>query len=239
MAKPRRGWLPEAHEPLQRLAENLWWVRAPVPGISIRRSMTLVRLADGRLLIWNAVALDEPSMRSIEEWGTPAFLIVPSALHRLDAGPYKSRYPGLRVFAPVGARSAVGAVLPLDGVLDEFPPDPHVSFRPLAGIDDKEGAMLVRSSDGTTVVLNDALFNMPTPSDFLGRIVVKTLGSAPGPRVSRLVKLLWCRDKSAFRQSFAELRDIPDLARLIVAHDSVAHGPDARLALQSAVSQLS
>src|SRR5882724_90295 len=100
MAKPRRDWQALPHEPLQQLAENLRWVRAPIPGVSIKRTMTVARLSDGRLVIWSAIALDEPSMQELEAWGTPAFLIVPSALHRLDALAFKARYPALRVFGP-------------------------------------------------------------------------------------------------------------------------------------------
>lgn len=98
--------------------------------------------------------------------------------------------------------------------------------------------MLVRSTDGTTVVLNDAVFNMPMPRDFPTNLLVKALGSAPGPRVSRLVKLLWCTDRNAFRESLQQLGQLPNLCRLIVAHDSVAEGSAARAALEAAVQQL-
>ena len=108
----------------------------------------------------------------------------------------------------------------------------------MAGIQDKEGVMLVRSDDGTTVVLNDLLFNMAAPRDFPINLIVKVLGSAPGPRVSRLVKLGWCRDRALLREAFQRLADIPDLQRVVVAHDTVLHGPDARAALQAAVQQL-
>ena len=238
MAKPRATWQVMPHEPLQKPCENLWWVKAPIPGVSIERTMTLARLGDGRIVVWSAIALDEASMTSIEAWGTPAFLIVPSALHRLDAAPYKARYPDLRVFGPKGAQKAIAEVVPLDGSLEDFPSDPQLSFRAIAGIKDKEGAMLVRSSDGTTVVLNDLLFNMPMPTDFSTRLIVKMLGSAPGPRVSRAVKLLWCTDKPALRASFEELAKIRDLVRVIVAHDTPIQGPAARAALQAAAQQL-
>lgn len=238
MPKPRASWQPAAHEPIQKLSENLWWVRGPIPGVSIRRCMTIARLADGRLLIWSAMPLDEPSMQELERWGTPAFLVVPSALHRLDAAAFKARYSELAVYCPGGARKAASEVVPVDGLLEEFPSDAHVSFRPLQGIKEKEGAMLVRSQDGTTVVLNDALFNMPMPRDFPASLIVKMLGSAPGPRISRVVKLLWMSDKAAFRESLRQLSEISDLTRVIVAHDSPISGPAAREALKSAVEQL-
>ena len=238
MAKPRTDWRPLPHDPIQKLAENLWWVRAPVPGISINRTMTLVRLADGRLLIFNAVALDEATMKEIEDFGTPAFLIVPGAGHRLDGPAFKKRYPALKVFTPVGARQAVEQVLPVDGVLDDFPGDPAVSFQAVAGIKNKEGAMLVRTSDGTTVVVSDIVFNMELPKDFFGRQIVKMLGSAPGPRVSRIVKMFYCDDKAAFRAELEKLSQVPNLVRFIVGHDSVAQGPAARAALEAAASQV-
>lgn len=238
MAGPRTTWQVAPHEPLQKLTENLWWVRGPVPGISLKRCMTLVRLADGRLLIWSPIALAEPSMRELEAWGTPAFLIAPSALHRLDLAPYKARYPELRVLCPAGARQAVSRVVPVEGLLQDFPTDPHVSFRPLHGIGDREGAMLVQSEDGVSVVLNDALFNMPLPTDFPARQIVQLLGSAPGPRVSRLVKLVWCRDRVAFKESLRELSELQSLQRVIVAHDTWLSGPAARQALAAAVEQL-
>lgn len=239
MAKPRTEWQPLPHEPIQRLAENLWWVRAPVPGISMNRTMTIARLGDGRLVIYNGVALDEASMREIEAWGTPAFLVAPGAGHRLDAPAFKHRYPGLKVLAPGGARKAIEQVVPVDGLLQDFPSDPQVSFRSVPGIKDKEGAMLVRSNDGTSVVVNDIVFNMDLPKDMFSRLIVKALGSAPGPRVSLIVKLFYCDDKRAFAAALRELSFIPDLTRLIVGHDSVASGPDARNALESCAQQVS
>lgn len=238
MAKPRATWQVLPHEPIQKLAENLWWVRAPVPGFTLRRTMTVVRLADARLLVFNAVALDEPSMKQLEAWGNPAFLIVPGAGHRLDAAAFKKRYPALQVFGPGGARKAIEQVVPLDGLLRDFPNLPDVQFQAVAGIKDKEGAMLVRSSDGVTVVLNDILFNMAVPPGLFGKLV-ELIGSAPGPRVSRIVKSFYCDDRAAFRETLRRLSELPELVRLIVAHDTVSHGAEARAALISAVDQLS
>ena len=238
MAKPRTEWTPHPHDPIEMLAENLWWVRAPVPGLSLNRTMTLVRLDDGRIVIFNAVALEQAAMKAIEGWGTPAFLIVPGAGHRLDGAAFKKRYPNLKIYTPAGARKAIEQVVAVDGVLSEFPRDPMLSLQPVAGIKDKEGVMLVKSVDGTSVVVNDIIFNMELPKDFMGRTIIKMLGSAPGVRVSRIVKMFYCDDKAAFRAELERLSKIPDLVRLIVGHDSVAHGPAARAGLESAAQQM-
>ena len=98
--------------------------------------------------------------------------------------------------------------------------------------------MLVRSSDGTSVVLNDVMFNMDRKKDPLGFFFTTLLGSAPGPRVSRLAKLVYIKDKPALRADFERLAAIPDLVRVIVAHEKVASGADAKVALQKAATYL-
>lgn len=52
--------------------------------------------------------------------------------------------------------------------------------------------MVARSTDGLTLVLNDAVFNTDRERDLLG--------SAPGPRVSGLAKLALIKDKKALRR---------------------------------------
>jgi hypothetical protein len=177
-------------------------------------------------------------MRALEAWGTPAFLIVPSGIHRLDAARYKARYPALRVFAPSGSRKKVEAVVAVDDVYENFPNDANVRLQMLPGVADAEGAMIVESSDGTTVVLNDAVFNMDKKRDLLGYLFTTALGSAPGPRVSRLAKLALIKDKPALRAELLRLAELPRLTRLIVAHEKVASGPDAKAALLKATEYL-
>jgi len=238
MAKPTGDWKVLPHGPIERLAENLWWVQGSLPGMSLKRVMVIVRLADARLVIHNGIALDEPAMREIEAWGTPAFLIVPSGIHRLDAPAYKQRYPALRVFAPKGARAKVEQVLPVDATYEDFPADDSVRIETLHGVADAEAAMVVRSKDGLTLVLNDAVFNMDRKRDPLGFLFTTLLGSAPGPRVSRLAKLALIKDKQALRRDLERYAETPELERLVVAHEKVARGAAAREALRKAATYL-
>src|SRR5687767_11721160 len=232
MAKANDDWKVLTHGPIHKLADNLWWVQGSLPNMSLKRVMTIVRLKDGGLVIHNGIALQEAAMREIEAWGEPRFLIVPNGGHRLDAPAYKKRYPKLQVFAPRGARERVAEVVPVDGSYEQFPADESVRFEMLHGVKDSEGAMLVRSGDGVTVVLNDAVFNMDRKRDPLGFFFTTLLGSAPGPRVSRLAKLVFIQDKKALRGDLERLADTPGLERLVVAHEKVASGPDARAALR-------
>ncbi len=238
MAKAWSEWKVLAHEPIVTFSDNLLWVRGALPGMSLKRVMVVVRLAEGQLLIHNGIALDEASMAEIERFGKPAFLVVPSGIHRLDAPAYKKRYPALRVFTPRGSREKVEQVMPVDGCYEDFPASDVARFERLNGVNDAEGALVVRSADGVSVVLNDCLFNMDTKRDVLGWLFTTAFGSAPGPRVSRLAKLAIIKDKKALRADFERLAELPELTRLIVAHEKVASGSDARTALLEAATYL-
>lgn len=238
MAKADSDWKVLPHGSIEKLAENLWWVQGSIPGMSLKRVMVIVRLQDGHLLIHNAIALEETAMQAIEAFGKPAYLVVPSGYHRLDAPAYKRRYPEVRVLAPKGSRARVEERVPVDLNYEDFPNDQSVRFEALHGVADTEGVMLVRSADGITVVLNDAVFNMDRKRDLLGFFFTTLLGSAPGPRVSRLAKLTLIKDKRALRSNLERLAATPELVRLIVAHEKVANGPSASEALSAAAGYL-
>ncbi len=238
MPKAYAEWTVLPHEPMLKLSDNLLWLRGSLPGMSLRRVMLAVRLSEGRLLIYNGIAVDDDARAQLEAFGEPAYLIVPNGGHRLDAPAYKRRYPALRVFAPSGGRSRVEQVVPVDGRYEDFPQDDTVRFETLRGVNESEGVMIVRSSDGTSVVLNDLMFNMDRKRDLLGYLFTTVLGSAPGPRVSRLAKLIYVKDRPALRADFERLADLPELTRVIVAHDKVASGADARAALLKAATYL-
>ncbi|HEX8435580.1 hypothetical protein [Archangium sp.] len=232
------AWQVLPHGPIEQLSENLWRVEGSLKGMSLKRVMTVARSGDGSLVIHSAIALAEEEQRKLEALGTPSLLLVPNRGHRLDAPAYKKRYPALRVFAPRGGRKGVEEAVPVDGTYEDFPDNDTVRLETLEGVAEEEGVMLVRSSDGTTVVLNDVVFNMDRKKDPLGWFFTTVLGSAPGPRVSRLVKLLYVKDRKALRAELERLAAIPDLVRLIVSHEKVASGGEAASALRRAATYL-
>ncbi len=240
MAKPKANltWHVARHTPLEQLAENLWWARGSIPGLPFQRTMVVARMTSGELVIHNAIALDPTGQAKLEALGTPAHLVVPNGWHRLDAPAYKARYPQLKVYAPRGSRQKVEDVLAVDATYEEFPGDSAVRLLLIPGLGDLEGSMLVTSTDGITVCLTDCVFNMPRPPTLLGKMFTTVLGSAPGPRVSRLIKLLMLKDKRAFRGELERLAALPSLVRVIVAHDSCASGPEAAATLRQAASQV-
>lgn len=217
MAKALSSWKVFPHPPLVQLEDNLWRVEQRLPNAPIWRVMAVAQMKNGDLVLHNGIALEEAAMKTLEDAGKPAYLLVPNGYHRLDARIFKDRYPAIRVFAPRGARSKVEEVVPVEGTYEQFPGDDTVRLETLAGTGEQEGVLIVRSSGSTTLVFNDAIFNMQHQPGVKG-LLLRLLKSSGGPSISRLSRLLMIKDASAFREHLLRLADLPDLKRILVAH---------------------
>jgi hypothetical protein len=200
--------------------------------------MSVARLSDGRLVVHGAIALDERSMQAIEEWGSPAYLLVPHMRHGRDAKLFKKRYPEICVLATRGAFDSVKDAMSVDGTYEDFPEDDSVQLRMLRGCGGKEGAMIVRSRDGVSVVLNEIVFNLPRPDGFAERMALRLLGFGPGPRVTSAARAELVDDPEALRADLEHLATLPGLVRLVVSHHVMALGSAAPLCLQLAAQSL-
>jgi hypothetical protein len=218
MAKANETWTVLPHDPIEKLGASLWRVQGDLPGMPMKRVMTIVKRADGTLVIHNAMALEEGAMKEIDAWGEVAFLLVPNGWHRLDAKVFAARYPRAKVLCPRGSRKKVAEVVEPAGSYDDFPADDVVSLETLDGTAAMEGVMTVKSEGDTTLVLNDAVFNMPHLSGVQGWVLKHITQSSGGPRVSRVAKLFMVKDKAGFAAHLERLAATPDLKRVIVAH---------------------
>lgn len=238
MATDPTTWTVLPHGPLEQLSDNLWHVSGNLSFGTLKRAMTIAKRSDGGLVVHSAIAMNDHEMKEIEKLGDLAYLVVPNDFHRLDAPRYKTRYPGIRVYAPRGGRKKIEDVVAVDGTYEDFPADAAVMLLPLAGTGDAEGVMRVESADGVTLVLNDAVFNLDAKKDFLGWLFTTITGSAPGPRVSRLAKAALVKDRAAFKADLLRLADTPKLERVIVSHEKIARGKDAADVLRKAATFL-
>lgn len=230
MAKANATWTVLAHGPLEKLDDGLWRIEGSLPGMALKRVMTIARLADGALVIHNAIALDDAGMRALDALGKVAFIVVPNGYHRLDAPSFAKRYPDARVLAPRGARAKVEEVVTVNGDYGDLPADQHVRLEHLDGVRDGEGVMRVESDDGVTLVFNDLVFNMPHMPGFSG-FVMRVLGSSGGPRVTRIARMLLIKEKAAVRAHLERLAATPRLKRIVVSHHQViVDAPSATLA---------
>lgn len=200
MATCYTTWTVLKHKPIERLAPNLWRVEGVMDG-GTRRIMSMVRLMDGRVLLHNAIALDEGEMAGIDAWGEVAGILVPNAFHRMDARIMQARYPNAKVYCPANAVKAVTKATPVHGSYLDVPGDATVKVRHLAGVKENEGVVEVQGGEGLTLVFNDLLMNMPKVSYPMEAFI----GPSGRTAIPRFARWFWVKDKAALRADLSAL----------------------------------
>ncbi len=222
MPKPFSHWTVLPHGELTPIDDKILTVtgRLKMPLGSFERRMTIVRLVDGRLVVYSAIALREAEMKRIEDFGVPSYLIVPGERHRMDVRIWKRRYPAMKVIVPPGARDKVTALAAVDATSVDFG-DPSVRFVTVPGTRESEGALEVEGPLGTTLILNELIFNLPK-SPGIGGWFMKALGmTGDPPRIPSSSRILDVDDREALRAQLERWAHLPGLRRVIVSHGRV------------------
>jgi hypothetical protein len=238
MPRNLEEWTVLPHDPPRQVTDDIRTVVGEIemPLMTLPRRMTVVRLRGGRLVIFSAIALDEAEMRRLEEFGAPAFLIVPSDHHRMDAKIWKDRYPALRVIAPPGAREAVEKAVPVDATEADFG-DPSVRLVTVPGTDEREAALEIRRPGGLTLVINDVIGNIRDAHGFGGWLLRRMGFAGDEPHLPAPVRLNMVEDKLALRGQFLAWANDPALRRILVSHGETIE-KDPQTALRTVASAL-
>jgi hypothetical protein len=218
MPKPFDKWTVLPHQPIEIIDNDILGVEGPLG--KFPRRMTIVRLNGQRLIIHSGIALDEAGMARVERFGKPSFYIVPSALHRMDVKPWKQRYPDIKIVCPPGARSKVEELVKVDTVAPDFG-DPAVHYTVVDGTAQREGALIVKGSQGTTLVLNDLIFNVRKQPGVIGLLFHVVGVTGPEAKMPKLVMRKLVHDKSALRIQLERWANLGDLQRIILSHGAI------------------
>jgi hypothetical protein len=237
MPKVLKEWTVLPHGKLSKLDDNLLTVvgELHMPIGDFPRRMTVVRLSDARLVIYSAIALDEAEMAALEAWGTPAFLVVPGRIHRMDAKIWKDRYPKLFVVAPAGSRKKVEEVVRVDETEVDFG-DPKVRFVTVPGTEGHEAALLVQTSSGSTLIVNDLIWNVDDLPGFGGWLMRVVGFTGDTPRIPSVVDLKLIKDRPALRAQLESWARLQELNRIIVSHGQIVTNEPQKVLHQLAES---
>lgn len=220
------------HELPRQITANLWQVRGSLP-FPLPRNMTIYRLADGSLLLYSVVAMDDAGMAALEALGRPAVMVVPHPFHVMDAGFYKRRYPGLKVVAPEGARAQLAGVgVTADATPEEALPPLAITPRLVPGFRFAESVLELDTEGGKALVVTDLLVSGAGKG-----LMMKLLGPPGGTGVARIVRFRQVTDKAAVRAFLRELADIKDLRLVLLSHGRPITG-DCQATLKQAADRL-
>ena len=232
MAKPRRPWTVTPHGPVEQLDDNLWSVESAVPRVPLSRRMCIARMADGKLVFFHAVPLDDAALEEVRGLGQPAYLVVGHSNHAVDAHPFAARL-GLKVYGPKESEQGLRKRLDDVAPLESFPQDAVVQVESMPGTRHGDALMRVTSGGGERINLcfTDAFMNVAD-----GVFLMRLVGFTGGPKCPPAFKLLFVNDKQALRARMERLAAEPRLARLVPCHGAVVDRDAGRLLGQIAAT---
>ncbi len=222
MTAPFKTWTVLPHGPVQPVNEKIRTVVGDIhmPIGDFPRRMTVVRLADGRLVIYSALSLGEAEMAALESFGAPAFQIVPSERHRLDAPSLKARYPALTVIAPEGSRAKVQEAVPVDTSACDFG-DPAVRLLDVPGTQRRENALEVEAEDGLTLIVNEIIADVHGVGGLRGWLLGLMGFTGDEAQVPIGPRLQFKQGRGELADQFRRWANRPDLKRIIVSHGDI------------------
>lgn len=212
--------------PLRALAPDLWVAerRQRFYGLEVGTRMTVIRLADGSLLLHSPVSLDAGLRAELDAIGRVRFVVAPNRVHHLYAGRVADAYPEARLWVGPGVErkrpdlvhvAVLGDVAPAEwrGQVDQV----FFAGRPY----ENEVVFFHRAS--RTLILCDLAFNFgprtATPTRWLMRLIRSYGRFGPSMLDPWLI-----RDRAAARESLQRILAW-DFDRVIVAHgDVLEHG---------------
>lgn len=229
MPKSPRPWIVTRHDPIQKLDDNLWAVQGDVPGLAVKRRMFIIKRSDGTLMFSGAaVPLDEAAFAEVRNWGRPSILLVPHHQHMIDARAFAEMLE-LKTFGPKPCEAKMRARADIAGTMDAIPADSTVQIEAAQGTKMGEPVILVRSVGGQRVSILFADVIQNSPKESLS-FPLRLFGFAGGPKVVPVFKMLFLKDKRAFKEQLERWANLPGLERIVPCHgDIVATGAAAAL----------
>jgi hypothetical protein len=125
----------------------------------------------------------------------------------------------MQVVAPEGARTKVEEVVPVDTVAPQFD-DPDVQFIAVPGTRGHEAALVVRTPNGATLVLNDLVGNIRSEAGSRGWLLQLAGFAGKKAQIPRVVKMVMIKDANALRGQLVQWAEIESLKRILVSHGS-------------------
>jgi len=210
---------------LTPFVDGVWCDLGPVSflGMRLTATMTVVKGADGRLLVHSPLAMTPERRDAVVSLGPVAHLYAPNTFHHQWLGEWSRAFPEASVHAP----EALARKRP-ELRIDRFH-DRNASAE-LAGLVDEvhvdgfllDETVLVHGRSGTAIVA-DLVHNIGRPTHGWTRFYSSVMGFYDRVALSRVIRWTAFYDRAAARRSISELL-AHDFDGLIVGHGAPIAG---------------
>ncbi len=201
---------------------GLWSAEYRIPSLPCRSSA--IRLPSGGYLVLSPGA--QLASGFADELGVAELLLAPNSFHHMGVTAWQEAFPAAVVAAAPAAHKRLAKQgrtgLSDLAVVREALPE-HVGLLEPPGSRIGEVWLRVQGEDGVIWCVGDSFFNLPRLSKRLGvRLLQKVLRSAPGLRLSNLMKWGGLKSRGDFKRWVLEQLDADQPIKIVVLHGDVA-----------------
>ncbi|MCA9699617.1 MAG: DUF4336 domain-containing protein [Myxococcales bacterium] len=210
---------------LRAIDEDLWCADGLLrvgPGFWFTTRMVVIRTDEG-LWLHSPIEIDEAMAAAIEALGPVRFIVAPSLMHHLFAGPAKERWPQAKLFAPA-ALGKKRADLAIDEALAVEGPGPwsaSIDQVFIAGAPSVDEFVFFHRSTRSLIV-TDLIFNIHQAPGWATPWILRMVGAWRRPAQSRIWRA-GTKDKAAAGAAARKVLDWK-AQRLIPAHGELLEG---------------
>ena len=208
---------------LYSIAEDIWVAEQPLRylGVALTTRMTMMRLADGALVVHSPIGLTDELRSAADRAGLVRFILAPNRFHHTFVAEWQKAYPDAQTFCAPGLDSK-RTDLKFSAILGDEPPAGWAgeidqvlmrAFPPL-----NETVFFHRNT--RTLIFTDLLFNISAHNSGYSRFLLRLDGAFRGPAIPRSFRLL-LRRKRAECAAFLERLLAWDFDRAIVGHGEI------------------
>jgi hypothetical protein len=220
---------------LHSIADDIWVAEQPLRylGVALTTRMTIVRLADGILMVHSPIRLTDELRSAAASAGRVRFIVAPNRFHHLFVPDWQKAYPGAQTFCAPGLDTK-RADLKFTAILGDEPAPAWADemdqafMRALPPLN--EIVLFHRKS--RTVIFTDLLFNIARHDSAYARFLLRLDGALHGPAIPRSFRLLLHRRRVECAAFLARLLSW-DFDRVILAHGELI-GSGAKVAIERA-----
>jgi hypothetical protein len=206
------------------LGANIWDHEIPIRfgGMPLWHRMTVIRLANGGLVLHSPTKLDLSSKREFQQLGPITAIIAPSWWHDLYLREYLSSYPDAKLYgAPTLVRWSQS--LPFVELLDGLAPSlwvDQIDQVHVQGIGLFLDEIVFYHRPSRSLIVADLLFNLSEKDAWITRALGSlVIGPFPGCRFARLYRPA-VTDRRRMRAAVERILDW-DFHQIIVGHGAV------------------
>lgn len=206
---------------LKKFVNHIWTAETDLKmyGVELGARMTVIDIdGQGSLFVHSPIKMTEKLKQELDSIGQVKYVVAPNKWHHLFISDFKLAYPSAQFFCAPGLEKK-RSDFKFDAVINSaqnYPWNTSLQHKLIEGVPIFNEVVFFHPETKTLVLTDLAIHICESPS-FYSRLVLKLLGSFGKFGWANLEKIIYIRDKAAFKTSIENVL-LWDIEKILLTH---------------------